>query len=326
VVLLDLDGVVYLQGEPIPGVPEALRELREAGAAPMFVTNNASRRAAEVAELLTARGVPAAADEVCTSAQAAARLLEQRCAPGDGVLVVGSEALAAEVSAVGLRPIDGRDGAKPAAVVQGYGPTVGWRQLADATIAVRGGAWWLATNTDATMPSAHGVLPGNGTMVAAVATAVGRAPDAVAGKPSPVLLERAAAAHPYAAPIMVGDRWDTDIEAARAADMPSVLVLSGTTRPRDLPALPPRGRPRYVAWTAAGINETHPEVTGDDRRVRCREWSVSVDGERLTLSGDGTPLDALRAIAEACWRFERPAESIAGRGDQAARALSDLEW
>ena len=305
-VLLDLDGVVYLLGDPIKGAVETIGAIRAAGAAPVFVTNNASRRPGQVAGVLNDGGIDADPAEVCTSAQTAAGLLRDHCGAGSVVMVVGSEALAAEIAEAGLVAVTGPD-TPVDAVVQGFGPTTGWRQLADVVTAVRGGAWWVATNTDSTMPSPHGPLPGNGTMVAAVATALDRQPDVVAGKPQPAILRRAAAAHPDASPIMVGDRWDTDIAGARAAGMPGMLVLSGTTTPRQVLGIPAEARPQYLAWTLAGLAEEHPSVERHgEAGFACRGWSVAADGSLLRLDGDGNGLDALRVLARQPVELSRP--------------------
>jgi ribonucleotide monophosphatase NagD (HAD superfamily) len=99
--------------------------------------------------------------EVVTSAQVASGVLAERLPAGAAVLIVGTEDLAAEVADVGLRPVWTADDG-PQAVIQGYGREVGWTLLAEACVAVRGGAWWLATNADRTLPSDRGPLPGNG--------------------------------------------------------------------------------------------------------------------------------------------------------------------
>jgi glycerol 3-phosphatase-2 len=329
--LLDLDGVVYLVGEPIPGAPQTIRQLRDLGLGVRFVTNNASRSAGEVAQLLTSRNIAAQPHEVVTSAQAAAALLRDRLDPGSLVLVVGSPALAAEVQEAGLRPTS--DGSQPGlkAVVQGYGPQVGWQQLADASVAVRSGLPWVATNTDKTLPSPRGPLPGNGTMVAAVATAAGREPDEVAGKPAAAALLRAVHGCQQPRPVVVGDRWDTDIAAAEAAGMPSLLVLSGVTQPADLPSIPPAARPRYLAWDISGLCEAHPAPQwSGGNMVRCRDWRATAEGPLVTLDGDGEPLDALRAIAELAWRCGdtdpgfSAGLSVTGTGDAAIQAVKSL--
>lgn len=328
VALLDLDGVVYLLGEPIKGAPEAIAGLRDCGVAPFFVTNNASRSASEVAELLTGRGVMAATEEVVTSAQAAAKLLRERLPADAAVMVVGSAALAAEVQAVGLSPIWPAESTAVSAVVQGFGPAVGWEQLAEAAIAVREGAFWVATNPDKTMPSLRGELPGNGTMVAAVATAAGRLPDAVAGKPGPAMFRQAAQRHRDAKPIVVGDRWDTDIAGARAAGMPGLLVLSGSNDASDVLQIPPEGRPQYLAASIAGLADAHPEVALDGNVVGCRGWRADVTDGSLHLSGTGDPMDALRALAERAWRWmDDTAEVVSdvrADGGGAAQALDHL--
>src|SRR5205807_176651 len=162
------------------------------------------------------------------------------------VLVVGAQSLESEVAAVGLKPVREAD-AEPVAVVQGYGPDVGWPELAEACVAVRRGAWWIATNADRTLPSPRGPLPGNGALVAALATALGREPDEVVGKPAPALFQRAAQRAGARRPLVVGDRLDTDIDGARRAGMDSMLVLTGVSTRADLDAAPPDRRPTYVA-------------------------------------------------------------------------------
>jgi len=245
-VILDLDGVVYLGPEPVPGAVEAVNRLHERGKPLVYATNNAARRPEEVAAHLTALGIPTRPDEVQTSSQAAAALLAERLPAGSAVLIVGTDALATEVAGAGLKPVSSAD-ERPVAVVQGYGPNVGWPELAEACVAVRGGALWVATNADRTLPSPRGPLPGNGALIAALATALGRDPDEVVGKPAPALFQRAAQPAGATRPLVVGDRLDTDIEGARRAGMDSLLVLTGVSTAADLRAAPPERRPTYAA-------------------------------------------------------------------------------
>lgn len=249
-VILDLDGVVFLIDRPIHGAAQAVEQVRALGVPVIFATNNASRRAGEVADLLSGMGVPARAEEVFTSAAAAARILAERFEPGAPILVVGAEALRDEVLAAGLSVAAGAED-KPVAVVQGYGPKVGWAELAEATLAVRAGALWVATNADRTLPSPRGALPGNGSLVAAVATALGRQPDIVVGKPSPGLFQ--AAARGRNRPLVVGDRLDTDIAGAHQAGLDSMLVLTGVSSLADLAAVPSEQRPTYIAPDLSGL-------------------------------------------------------------------------
>jgi HAD superfamily hydrolase (TIGR01450 family) len=249
-VILDLDGVVFLIDRPIPGAAQAVEQVRALGVPVIFATNNASRRAREVADLLTGMGVPARAEEVFTSAAAAARILAERFGAGAPILVVGAEALRDEVLEAGLSVVASAED-KPVAVVQGYGPKVGWAELAEATLAVRAGALWVATNADRTLPSPRGALPGNGSLVAAVATALGRQPDIVVGKPSPGLFQSAAQGRTR--PLVVGDRLDTDIAGAHEAGMDSMLVLTGVSSRADLAAVPAQLHPTYVAPDLSGL-------------------------------------------------------------------------
>ena len=256
-VIFDLDGVLYLGDQVIPGAVEATARLRERGIPAAYATNNASRLAGDVAELLTSLGIPASADEIVTSSWVAARLLADRLPGGTPVLVVGAPALAEEVRAVGLRPVDTAE-ASPKVVLQGYGPEVGWHHLAEATVAIRAGATWIATNADRTLPSPRGPLPGNGALVAAIATALGRQPDTVVGKPDPALFVAAARERRAERPLVVGDRLDTDIEGANRAGMDSLLVLTGVSTADDLASAPPERRPTYVAADLSALFESSP--------------------------------------------------------------------
>lgn len=177
--LLDLDGTVFRGHAP---TEDSLEALATATARQLFVTNNASRSAAEVAEHLRELGFDAAGEDVVTSAQSAAGLLAQQLPAGAHVLVVGTEALADEIRTVGLVPV--RNFADdPVAVVQGHSVDTGWAVLAEAALAIRAGALWVAANVDKTLPSERGLLPGNGSMVAALRTATDADPQVAASPP-----------------------------------------------------------------------------------------------------------------------------------------------
>jgi HAD superfamily hydrolase (TIGR01450 family) len=251
-VILDLDGVVVLGDHAVPGAPAALQRLRAMGKKLRFVTNNASRTAADVAGLLRNVGVQADPGEVLTSAGATATLLAERFPPGTAILVVGAPALREEITHAGLRPVSNADDA-PAAVVQGYGPHVGWADLAEACVAVRAGALWVATNADRTLPTPRGALPGNGALVAALATALDRQPDLIVGKPQPGLFTAAAKAAGATGTLIVGDRLDTDIAGAHRAGMDSLLVLTGVATAAEADAAVPEQVPTYVATDLSGL-------------------------------------------------------------------------
>lgn len=242
--LLDLDGVVYAGTEALPHAVEALEQSRRLGVHLAFVTNNASRTPAQVARMLSDMGVPADPHDVVTSAQAAARVLAEIVPAGSPVLVVGGEGLLEAVTQRGFRVVSSADD-RPTAVVQGFSPDVGWRQLAEATFALRDGAAYVASNTDLTIPTAHGIAPGNGLLVHAVRAASGVAP-LVAGKPETPLMAESVERVGASKPLVVGDRLDTDIAGANRAGIPSLLVLTGVTDVRGLLSARGEERPTFV--------------------------------------------------------------------------------
>lgn len=247
-VVCDLDGVVY-RG-PV-AVPQAVESLAALGVPVVYATNNASRAPEDVARHLRELGLDCGGDDVVTSSDAAAWLLAEDLAPGAAVLAVGGPGVAVALQRAGLRPLAPGEGTseRVEAVVQGYGPQVTAADLAEAAYAVEGGARWVATNTDGTLPTDRGTAPGNGALVAAVARAVGREPDDVAGKPEPPLYRLCASrlgVEP-ARVLAVGDRLETDVAGAVATGMDSLLVLTGVD---DLDAVldaPPPQRPTHVA-------------------------------------------------------------------------------
>jgi HAD superfamily hydrolase (TIGR01450 family) len=321
VALLDLDGVLYVGPDAVPGAPEAVIAAAAAGLRPAYVTNNASRPPEAVAAHLRALGLPARAEDVVTSAQAAATLVAERVAPGSAVLVVGGEGLEAALRERGLEPVR-QAGPQVAAVVQGYDPEVGWRQLAEGSYAVATGVPWVASNLDATIPTPRGIAPGNGTLVGVVARAAGRGPDAVAGKPEIALHQESVRRTGARRPLVVGDRLDTDIEGAVRAGVPSLLVLTGVSRPADLLSAGPQRRPTYLAGDLAdGLLTTHPPVVPAGAGWCCRGWTVTAEGTEVRVAGAGEPVDGLRALCVAWW----------GAGDRLsgidpAPALAAVGW
>ncbi|MCW2622875.1 MAG: family hydrolase [Frankiales bacterium] len=275
--LYDLDGVLYVGQEAVPHAADSVRRATAAGLRAAFVTNNASRSPASVAEHLNRLDIPAQPSDVVTSGQAAARWLADHLAPGAPVLVLGTADLAAEVAAVGLRIVVSADEA-PAAVVQGLAPSTGWNELAEAAVALGQGALWVAGNTDATLPSPRGPLPGNGAFVAALITATGRHP-VVVGKPEPALhresVERVAARHP----LVIGDRLDTDVLGAVRGACDSLLVLTGVSDLEGLLAAPIGSRPTYVGTDLRALVMPQPAVriVGENGR-RERQVTAECDG------------------------------------------------
>lgn len=226
--VLDLDGVVWLDDQPLPGAAEAVTRLRAAGERVLFVTNNSSVRIADQEAKLAEQGIPAIGD-VVTSAVVAAGLV----APGERAFICAGPGVEEAVLARGALPV--RDGDAEVVVV-GYHRDFDYDELDRASRAVRRGARLLATNDDATYPTPEGPVPGGGAILAAVATAAGVAP-VVAGKPYRPMADHVRALVGPSG-VAVGDRPDTDGRFARALGFEWVLVLSGVTRPADLPVDP----------------------------------------------------------------------------------------
>jgi HAD superfamily hydrolase (TIGR01450 family) len=315
--LLDLDGVLYIGPDAVEGAPEAVQQARNAGMRVAFVTNNASRTPDAVAKHLGELGVSATADDVVTSAQAAATMLAERLPAGSRVLVVGGEGLVVALRERGLEPVSSADD-DPAAVVQGYAPDVGWAQLAEGAYAVGRGLPWIASNLDRTLPTARGTAPGNGALVGVITVATGVRPVA-AGKPELPLHQEAVRRTGAGHPLVVGDRLDTDIEGANRAGTDSLLVLTGVDGPADLLAAEPGLRPTYVAADLrTGLFDPHPEVTGNGSDRSCGGWSVSRSGGRWQVDGDGDKVAGLRALCVAAW--------TAGSGPDPDAALPALGW
>jgi glycerol 3-phosphatase-2 len=317
--LLDLDGTVFRGHEPTPGAVDTLAVIR---ARTLFVTNNASRGPAEVAQHLCAMGFTAKPDDVVTSAQSAARLLQEQLQPGAAVLIVGTDSLAAEIRKAGLKPVrQWSDG--PVAVVQGHSPQTSWPDLAEAALAIRGGALWVAANVDKTLPSERGLLPGNGAMVAALRAATDVKPQ-VAGKPEPTLLTDALARGKFRAPLVVGDRLDTDIAGAGAAGLPSLLVLCGVSTAAETVSATVGQRPNYIAEDLRSLH-----ARADSLRVGPHPaWYVDVGPSAVTVQSTGRdpadPLSVVRATACAVWNAHLDGRSVVlMAGDDTARQAMD---
>ncbi|WP_065570868.1 HAD-IIA family hydrolase [Microbacterium oleivorans] len=303
-VLADLDGVVYAGDTAIPHAVASLTSSRNDR--PLaYITNNASRRDSVVAAHLTELGLATDPHEVVTSPQAAVRLLRDKVPAGAAILVVGGDGLVFELEKAGYAVTRSADD-RPAAVVQGFAPDVGWAQLAEAAYALalpeeEGGIPWIATNTDWTIPQSRGIAPGNGTLVSAVHTAVGRLAT-VAGKPERPIFDEAVARFGARHPLFIGDRLDTDIAGAQAAGIDSVLVLTGIDRPKHVLAAPNSSRPTYIVGDLRELHEPYPEtvVKGDVTTVGSA--SVRIDGPDVRIVAEGDrPIDLVRAGAAAIW-------------------------
>lgn len=300
--LFDLDGVVYVGQNAVPHAAESIAAARDRGVSCAFITNNASRTATAVSAHLTDLGVPCTADDVVTSPQAAVTLLADVVPPGSRVLVIGGPGISEVLLERGYIPVSSLD-EDPAAVMQGFCPELGWRDLAEATFAVRSGLPWIATNRDFTFPTPGGAAPGNGALVGLVAQVAGREPDAVAGKPEPPLLREAIARSGARRPLMVGDRLDTDIEAGYRVDVPTLLVLTGVTTPEQVLQARPHERPTYLGADLRVLERPYVTPVREEgaRRARCGEVLVEEDAGRMVVRSGADPMEILRAAALLAW-------------------------
>ncbi|NYG56014.1 HAD-IIA family hydrolase [Nocardioides perillae] len=324
-VVLDLDGVVYVGPDALPGAAAGIRSARDAGAQVAFVTNNAARPPARVAEHLTSLGVPAEPGDVVTSAQAAASLLLADHGPGAPVWVLGAAGLREAVTEVGLLPVPapgsggragGGEGRReeplPVALVTGYGPDVRWSELMQAAVQVAGGLPWVASNTDHSLPTPDGRAPGHGVLVRMLADFAGRSPK-VAGKPARPLLDETVRRLGGSRPLMVGDRLDTDVEGARNAGMASLLVLTGVSGLGEVLGAPAHTRTTFLAHDLGGLGRPHAAPRRDGSGWVAGTWRAVVRdgrlevtegprGARVRAPGPPDPDDWWRAAACAAWQ------------------------
>ncbi|MGZ3587043.1 MAG: HAD-IIA family hydrolase [Candidatus Limnocylindrales bacterium] len=256
--LVDLDGVVYRGERPVPGMPRLLARRVAAGDVVVYVTNNSRWHRHEYLGRLQRMGAPVDPALILTAARATALALaeEPRLVANGLAMVLGGPGLAQELRDVGLATVAPSPYGlfrRPGALVVGVDFALSYRRLSIAAEAVRRGATFVATNRDHVYPTPAGLAAGAGTIVAAVAVAVGQEPDLVVGKPEPRLFEEAAraAGMPLADAVVIGDGLLTDVLAARRVGARSVLMLTGVTTPGEAAAArTSAGAPTAVARDA----------------------------------------------------------------------------
>jgi len=223
--ILDLDGVVYLDSEGVPGARETLERFRDSGWQLLYATNNSTKTGATVAEHIRSRtGFHADPADAVTSAMAAARHVANDVEGATSAMVVGAPSISTELAARGITVRDDDVNA----VVVGLDLAITYERLDIAARRIRDGAAFVATNTDATYPTPSGLAPGAGTIVAAISTASGVEPINC-GKPTrafgDIVAEKITGQHV----VIVGDRSETDIALGKRYDWSTVLVLTGVT-------------------------------------------------------------------------------------------------
>ncbi|GAA3616347.1 HAD-IIA family hydrolase [Marihabitans asiaticum] len=298
--ICDLDGVVYRGAD---AVPHAVEALSGTGLPVVYATNNASRPPEAVAEQLRSLGLHVDPADVVTSSTTAAAILGERLPRGARVLAIGGPGVAQALTEGGYEVVLPSDaaGSEPVdAVVQGYGPQVCAADLAEAAYAIEGGALWLATNDDQTLPTERGIAPGNGSLVGAVAGAVQRRPEVV-GKPNAPMYQIAARrlGCPPARVLAIGDRLETDIAGATAAGTKGALVLTGVHGWVDAAQADPTERPDLVLEDLRGLRGEYPPAQLSEGTHRRGGAMARFDGSEVRLEGRG--VDALRAALDAVW-------------------------
>ncbi len=300
--MLDLDGVVYVGPDAVPGAIGSLDTARSAGMSLAYITNNASRTASEVAAHLRELGLSDVEDvDVVTSAQAVAHLVADALPTGSAVLLVGGEGLRRPLEERGLRCVTTLDEG-PLAVVQGFHPDVSWVQLAEASYAIESGIPWFASNTDLTIPTARGVAPGNGSLVQAIRNATGASPT-VAGKPEAALFRETLERFGGERPLMVGDRLDTDIDGAIGVDIDTLFVLTGVNDLQDVMDAGEGHRPTYISFDLDGLNEAHAPVEVEGTTAHCGSSSAQVSDGVLTFDAGDRSTAGFRAVVGLAWHL-----------------------
>ncbi len=248
--LIDLDGVVWIGREPVPGSVETLRALLAAGKRLVFVTNNPGRLPEAYAERLRELGVEVGAEQIVTAGVAVARLAGEAAGEDGSAFVIGASALKQMVAATGARLLEGEEAEAADVVVVSGHRGFDYEELKTAKFALDRGARLFATSHDPTMPFPGGELPGTGAVLAAVEVASGKQAT-IAGKPERHLFEMAKEAVGEGRLAMIGDRITSDVDGGRAAGLETVLVLSGTTTREEAEAADPA--PDHVLGDLAGL-------------------------------------------------------------------------
>jgi len=249
--LIDLDGVVWVGREQVPGAAEALEALFEAGKRVVFVTNNPGRPPATYVERLRDGGIPVAEGMVVTAGTATARLAAERLGAGRTAFAIGAPTFKDSIAEAGLKLVDGERGREADAVLVSGHRDFDYEELLTATLALQRGAALFATSRDPTLPMPGGAWPGTGAVLAAVETASGAHAE-IGGKPEPHLFEQARNLISGAERVaMVGDRISSDVEGGRRAGLETILVLTGACSRTEAEGADPQ--PDHVLDDLSGL-------------------------------------------------------------------------
>ncbi len=229
-ICLDLDGTVYRGIEPIPEAVSFIASVQQRGIEPYFITNNSSMTRLQLQEKLTSFDIKADVSRIMTSAIAVAKYCTENYS-GASVMMIGEKGLEEALKSEGIQ-LTGKD---PDVVVMGIDREITYAKLADACLAIRSGAHFIATNSDKAFPTERGLVPGNGSFVALLESATGKTPVFV-GKPESHMLGFIQQENGYLKEemIMIGDNYDTDIQAGIRFGIDTLHVAGGVTSYEEL--------------------------------------------------------------------------------------------
>ena len=240
--LLDMDGVIYLNQEPIPEAVIFTGRLRDTGKDILFLTNNSKFTRLEYRDRLALMGIDAAIEEIMTSAAATADFLEENYEiEGNTAFVIGGAGLREEIARTPLLMLESEEGRRADYVIVGWDTELTFDKLRTASLALHSGARFIGTNPDATFPAPEGLWPGAGSIIASLEKAAGRE-ALVVGKPNIYMMQ--AALHLIESKtdrtLMIGDRLETDILGGWRAGLDTCLVLTGVSGREDLEGFNPQ--------------------------------------------------------------------------------------
>ena len=228
--IIDMDGVVWKADSPIGDLATTFRRIRERGLKFVFATNNSTKTSEQYVERLASFGVDVEPWQIITSSQAAAGAIAKKFPPGTKVFMIGEDGIRKALEERGFEIVPVENATQAQAVVMGIDRGINFQKASEATLLVRNGVPFYATNADKTFPTPRGEIPGSGAWLSIITTATGVEPI-VAGKPFPFLMELSLEKLDVSKEeaLVVGDRLETDIAAGQAVGCPCALVLSGVS-------------------------------------------------------------------------------------------------
>jgi 4-nitrophenyl phosphatase len=252
--ILDMDGVIWKADAPIGDLASIFKHIRERGLKFVFATNNSTRTSEQYVEVLKELGVDVEPWQVVTSSQGAAHAVAQKFPRGTKVFMIGEDGIRMALEERGFEILSVENAPTAQAVVMGIDRDINFQKVVEATLLVRKGIPFYATNTDKTFPTPRGEIPGSGAWISVITTSTGAQPI-IAGKPFPFLMELSLEklGTRKEETLVVGDRLETDIAAGQAVGCPTALVLSGVSTMEQAREWTPK--PDIIAEDLAGLME-----------------------------------------------------------------------